>query len=67
LSDTKNELESWFGGVDEATVPLKELERLLADGYRNPAKALTHSWETSSHLVLLGGRWQAHCFYVGAL
>jgi hypothetical protein len=51
---TRTELESWFGRIAEATVPMKELERLLAESYRDPAQALKHSWETSSHVILLG-------------
>src|SRR5689334_15736338 len=61
----ENALEAWFGPLGEATVSLKKLERLLAEAYKNPAQALIHSWETSSHLILLGSTDNPIAFMLG--
>ena len=67
MEQIANELESWFGRVDEANVPLNELERLLAEAYRCPAQALSHSWETSSHLMVLGQVGKPIAFMLGRI
>ena len=67
MEQIAHELESWFGRVDEASVPLNELERLLAEAYRCPTQALSHSWETSSHLIVLGPVRQPIAFMLGRI